>query len=71
MNRELLQHIESLPKSLQRQVFQFIELLLSGKKSSRKAPEKKQKQASFKWEGALKKQYKNSSSVELQHKIWE
>ncbi len=71
MNRELLQRIESLPKSLQQQVLDFIELLLSRKKPSHKPPLKKQKQDSFKWEGALKKQYKNISSVQLQHKIWE
>jgi hypothetical protein len=71
MKRELLQRIESLPKSLQQQVLDFIESLLTKKKSSHKSSEKKQKHTIFQWEGALKKQYKNVSSVELQHKIWE
>ena len=70
MSRDLLQRIENLPKSLQQEVLDFIEFLISrnkhasGRGSKKNAPQ-------FKWQGALKGKYKNTGSVDLQHKIWE
>lgn len=70
MNRNLLHRFEHLPKSLQQQVIDFIEFLIS-KNTPEKKKTKKETSFNFKWQGALKGKYRNTSSVELQHKIWE
>ena len=68
MSRDFLQRIENLPKSLQQEIFDFIDFLISKNKPARKSSPKKSS-LRFKWQGALKGKYKNISSVELQHKI--
>jgi hypothetical protein len=70
MSRNLYQQIESLPKSLQQQVLDFIIFITSGNKPSDKKKLKK-KSPVFKWQGALKGKYKKTNSVELQHKLWQ
>ena len=70
MSSHLFQRLENLPKSMQQQVFDFIELLISQSKAVKKNKTKKQLPA-FKWQGALKGKYKHTNSVELHHKIWE
>ncbi len=69
MSNDLFQRIESLPKSLQQQVADFIDFLISKNKLSRKASSKKILK-NFEWEGALKSKLKGTSSVDLQHQIW-
>lgn len=70
MSRDLLQLIENLPKSLQQEVMEFIKSLIAKNKMTLKSKRNKSVKQ-FQWEDALKNKYKNISSVELQHKIWD
>ena len=72
MDSFLLKKIESLPESLQKQVSDFIDFLISkANLNNTKTPQKLKKHVNFSWEGSLKQDYQNISSVELQHKIRE
>ena len=61
--------IQQLPTFQKQEVLDFVNFLLS--KAGHHQTRNLDKKTSFDWEGALKKKYKDISSVELQHKIWE
>ena len=59
---------ENMPKSIQQQLVEYAEFLISKTKSTKK-PRKTENQFTFSWENGLDELKDEYTSVELQHKI--
>ena len=64
----IVERIVKLPDFQKKEVLDFVDFLML-KTLNDKMPDNSE--ISFEWEGALKNEYKDITSVELQHNIWE